>query len=119
MDRGTKDMPVVYLDNETLSVSEFARLDHVHNELGRCVKNRFGPICSSKVTVILFKDSGKYYTQEKWRVPDRAIGPYDMDKSEDFHRIGGGAVLISPEDGEPFGYPHLFNKENEGNDGKD
>lgn len=59
-----------------------------------------------KVEVILFKPSGKYYTEEHWTVPERAIGPYDMSRSPDFHRIGDGAVLIPSQ--EPWGYPHLF-----------
>ena len=32
------------------------------------------------------------YTEERWAIPDRAIGPHDMDKSPDFRRISGGAV---------------------------
>lgn len=59
-----------------------------------------------KTPVTLFKPSGKYYTTEEWRVPDDAIGPYDMRNSPDFRRISGGPVLI--DGGEPFGYPHLF-----------
>jgi hypothetical protein len=59
-----------------------------------------------RATVILFKPSGKYYTEETWRIPEGAIGPYDMDKSSDFRRISGGAVLIESQ--EPWGYPHLF-----------
>lgn len=57
-------------------------------------------------TVILFKPSGKYYTEESWRVPDGAITPHDMKRSPDFRRIGGGAVLVVTQ--EPWGYPHLF-----------
>jgi hypothetical protein len=68
--------------------------------------------------VILFKPSGKYYTQEEWRVPTdsqiRAAGgnagdgatPYAMRFSPDFRRIDGGAVLVDTQ--EPWGYPHLF-----------
>jgi hypothetical protein len=59
--------------------------------------------------VILFKDSGKYYTEEWWRIPDDAIGPWDMKRSENFRRIGRGAVLVDTQ--EPWGYPHLFPKE--------
>lgn len=71
-------------------------------------------------TVILFKLSGKYYTEEDWRIPGNVldyskargtfmrgpVGPYDMRHSPDFRRIGGGAVLIPTQ--EPWGYPHLF-----------
>lgn len=59
-----------------------------------------------RAVVILFRPSGKYYTEEHWRIPVGAIGPYDMDRSPDFRRIGGGAVLIDTQ--EPWGYPHLF-----------
>lgn len=62
-------------------------------------------------TVILFKRSGKYYTEESWRVPDNAIGPYDMEYSLDFRRIDGGPVLVDTQ--EPWGFPHLFPSEAE------
>ena len=58
------------------------------------------------VRVTLFKESGKFYTEEDWRVPENAVGPYDMRRSEDFRRIGNGPVLI-PESS-PWGYPHIF-----------
>lgn len=68
-------------------------------------------------TVLLFKPSGKYYTEEEWEIPESVphyfdgrpvsvIGPYDMCHSPDFRRIGGGAVLVCTQ--EPWGYPHLF-----------
>jgi len=75
----------------------------------------------AKAQVILFKESGKYYTEEEWEVPDSVpritppggrrsvIGPYDMEHSKDFRRIGGGAVLVLTQ--EPWGYPHLFPNE--------
>lgn len=65
-------------------------------------------------TVTLFKPSGKYYTQEAWRVPEGAYGPQQMAESPDFRRIDGGAVLVDA-DAAPecpaarnFGVPHLF-----------
>ncbi|MEV4939576.1 hypothetical protein [Streptomyces zaomyceticus] len=61
--------------------------------------------------VILFKPSGKYYTEEEWRVPAGAIGPYAMKESPDFRRISGGAVLVDTQ--EPWGYPHLIPGESE------
>lgn len=60
----------------------------------------------TRVEVTLFKPSGKYYITEHWEIPERAIGPYDMDRSQDFRRIAGGAVLIETQ--EPWGFPHLF-----------
>ena len=62
---------------------------------------------AERVKAVLFKDSGKYYTEEFWNIPDGAIGPYDMIKSRNFRRIGGGAVLIPSQ--EPWGFPFLFN----------
>ena len=65
-------------------------------------------------SVTLFKESGKYYTGESWRVPAGAIGPRDMLDSPDFRRIGDGAVLVDadahtefPED-ENWGFAHLL-----------
>jgi hypothetical protein len=56
--------------------------------------------------VLLFKPSGKFYTEEDWRIPaDRPRLPSDMLHSPDFRRIAGGPVLV---EGEPWGYPHLF-----------
>lgn len=58
--------------------------------------------------VVLFKPSGKYYVHEYWEIPGGATGPYDMERSVDFRRIGcTGAVLVTSD--EPWGYPHLFN----------
>lgn len=59
--------------------------------------------------VVLFKESGKYYTTEYWEIPEGAIGPWDMRHSVDFRRIGGGAVLVPTQ--EPWGFPHLINAE--------
>lgn len=59
-----------------------------------------------RATVILFKPSGKYYTEEEWEIPRGAIGPFDMDASPDFRRIDNGPVLVATQ--EPWGYPHLF-----------
>lgn len=59
-----------------------------------------------KATVILFKPSGRYYTEEQWEIPENAVGPYDMRFSIDFRRIDYGPVLVDTQ--EPWGYPHLF-----------
>jgi hypothetical protein len=73
-----------------------------------------------RAKVILFRPSGKYYTEEEWRIPAEvhdyshergdytreALLPADMRHSPDFHRIDGGPVLI-PEQ-EPWGFPHLL-----------
>lgn len=59
-----------------------------------------------KATVILFKPSGKYYTEEEWLVPENASGPQDMQLSPDFRQISGGAVLVDTQ--EPWGYPFLI-----------
>jgi len=57
------------------------------------------------IEVILFIDSGKYYTTEDWKVPEDAIGPADMKRSYDFRRIGEGKVLIPDT---KWGYPCLL-----------
>ena len=56
--------------------------------------------------VILFKDSGKYYTEEWWDIPDGAIGPHDIERSPQFRRIGNGKVLVETQ--EPWGFPVLI-----------
>lgn len=61
--------------------------------------------------VILFKPGGKYYTVDYWRVPEGAIGPYDLAQSPDFRRIGNGAVLVTSD---RWGFPHLFPEETRG-----
>lgn len=109
MEKGTADSPVILNRGTELTLRDYAKYEHLHDDLGLCLKNRFGKPCEQLVSVVLFKPSGKYYTQERWRVPTEAIGPYDMDKSLDYRTIGGGAVLIDPQENEAFGYPHLFN----------
>lgn len=59
-----------------------------------------------KATVILFKPSGKYYTEEHWRVPEGAMTPHDMARSPDYRTIGGGPVLVDTQ--EPWGFPALL-----------
>jgi hypothetical protein len=59
-----------------------------------------------KAKVILFKSSGKYYTEEEWEVPEGIITPADMRLSPDFRRIDNGKVLVETQ--EPWGYPHLL-----------
>lgn len=61
---------------------------------------------SGKARVILFRRSGKYYTEEYWDIPKGAIIPAAMEDSPDFRRIEGGPVLVDTQ--EPWGYPHLF-----------
>lgn len=60
----------------------------------------------AKAEVILFKSSGKYYTEEEWEIPKNAIGPWNMRESVNFRRIGGGPILVKTQ--EPWGYPHLL-----------
>jgi hypothetical protein len=67
---------------------------------------------SGKVKVVLFKPSGKYYTEEEWEIPENdkySFLPSCMKNSPNFRRISGGAVLIESQ--EPWGYPHLFPSE--------
>lgn len=66
-----------------------------------------------RASVMLFKPSGTYYTTDSWVVPVGAIGPYDMENSPDFRRIGGTGPVLVCSDGElagdeNWGFPHLF-----------
>jgi hypothetical protein len=94
---------------------------------GTCPECDLGLTPTKTVKVILFKPSGKFYTDERWKIPDQVpldrgtpayaqglrirsvVGPFDMIHSPDFRRIDGGAVLIESQ--EPWGFPHLFNAE--------
>lgn len=80
------------------------------------------PLVRAKARIILFKQSGKYYTEEEWEIPTQeevierggnrgdSIGPFCMRYSKDFRRIAGsGPVLVDSQD--PWGYPHLFPEE--------
>ena len=73
-------------------------------EAMRDVAARIVPTGSAQVT--LFRPSGKYYTDEWWKIPDGAMLPYDMRRSDDFRRIEGGPVLVHTQ--HPWGYPLLF-----------
>lgn len=75
----------------------------------KAIANNVEPAYENRARVILFKSSGKYYTEEYWTIPEDAIGPYDMIHSVSFRRIGNGAVLVDTQ--EPWGYPHLFPSE--------
>lgn len=100
------------LNDETAAV---LALEDLLRELARLV----GP-APTKARVILFKPTGKYYTEEEWIIPTavpawssargdftrQAVGPFDMEYSPDFRRINMGPVLV-PEQ-EPWGYPFLF-----------
>lgn len=57
--------------------------------------------------VILFKESGKYYTEERWEIPEKENwGPHCMQWSPGFHRIGNGKVYVKSQ--EPWGFPVLL-----------
>lgn len=68
------------------------------------------------VSVVLFKDSGKYYASESWRAPvnEGYLDPSQMVDSPDFRRIGEGKILIlsEPHNHAPYdenwGYPTLI-----------
>lgn len=77
---------------------------------------RPAPLTTARV--ILFKASGKYYTEEAWLIPtlDEVLAgggnrgdatiPYCMRFSTNFRRIEGGPILVVTQ--EPWGYPHLI-----------
>jgi hypothetical protein len=107
-----EDIEVLKTRLRQLADDNWAALDDEHRDrqilletMIDDVRRIVGP-APSRATVTLFKESGKYYTEEEWAIPDGAIVPADMERSSDFRRIGGGAVLIGAQ--EPWGYPHLF-----------
>lgn len=100
--RYTMDRFGAWINNATGEQSITAWLDQPEATI---IKGQPNP----EAQVILFKDSGKYYTEETWAIPQGAMGPFDMQCSQDFRRIGGGAVLVVTQ--EPWGYPHVFNPE--------
>lgn len=63
-----------------------------------------------KATVVIFKPSGKYYTTERWTIPENAIGPYDMDRAPEARRWldKGAGWMALVETQEPWGFPHLL-----------
>jgi hypothetical protein len=83
----------------------------VLEQLLQSLQRLAGP-APTHATVQLFKPGGKWYTDESWRIPPGAIGPWDMEDSPDFHRISGGPVLVETQ--EPWGYPFLLAAESRG-----
>lgn len=63
-------------------------------------------VAKPTVQVHLFRKSGKWYTDERWRIPEGAIGPSDMERSPDFRRIDDGPVLVPSQ--EPWGFSALI-----------
>ncbi|MCA1806267.1 MAG: hypothetical protein LC687_00080 [Actinobacteria bacterium] len=61
------------------------------------------------VKVTIFKESGKYYTEERWAIPEGAIAPYDMDKAPEAQKWKGWQILVNSQ--EPWGYPHLLRRQ--------
>lgn len=62
-----------------------------------------------RARVVIFKDTGKYYTGEYWEIPEDAIGPYDMRMSPDARFIDEGRgwfALVATQ--EPWGFPYLL-----------
>ncbi|BAU96043.1 hypothetical protein N24_1781 [Corynebacterium suranareeae] len=59
-------------------------------------------------TVILLKEDGGYDTEEQWRIPEKAITPFDMLRSPDFdeNRLKNRLVLVESQ--YPWGFPGLI-----------
>lgn len=58
-------------------------------------------------TIKTFKESGKYYTEDKWRIPEGAISPHDMAHSPDFRQISPGwTILVDTQ--YPWGFPAII-----------
>lgn len=57
--------------------------------------------------VVRIKDSGKYYTEEQWRIPDNAYYPRSMAKSPDARLEDGGIYIVPAQ--YPWGYEEIIN----------
>lgn len=72
------------------------------------------PTAQRTATVTTFKESGKYNTTHAWRVPEDAIGPWDMRRSPDFNLPAGWTALVDADASPQFpgavnwGFPHLL-----------
>lgn len=97
--RRLADNAQVKLDNE------FYDRQLLLEDLIQDLRRLIGP-APTTARVVLFKPSGKRYTEEDWAIPAGAIGPHDMRDSPDFRRIDGGPVLVESQD--PWGYPFLI-----------
>lgn len=73
---------------------------------------KWDPMCPAHQTakVIIFKGRGKYYTEDVWRIPRSAIGPYDMINSPDATKWVGPdqTWIVLVETQEPWGHPFLI-----------
>jgi hypothetical protein len=105
-----KDRPTGYSEETRLS-QLLPIYDYRCDECGNPIR--------LKAKVILFKHSGKYYSEEEWEIPTKeevierggmpgdSVGPFCMKYSKDYRHIGGdGPVLVITQ--EPWGYPHLL-----------
>ena len=57
--------------------------------------------------VVRIKDSGKYYTEEQWRIPENAYYPRNMAKSPDARLEDGGIYFVPAQ--YPWGYEEIIN----------
>ena len=57
--------------------------------------------------VVRIKDSGKYYTEEEWRIPENAFFPRSMADSPDA-RLDDGSIYVVPAQ-YPWGYEEVIN----------
>lgn len=57
--------------------------------------------------VVRIKDTGKYYTEEQWRIPENAYYPRSMAESPDA-RLDDGGIYIVPAQ-YPWGYEEIIN----------
>lgn len=105
-------------------IDDRAKREEIREAVGNAARKaieeiRAEPTPRATAKVILFKETGKYYTEEEWRIPTveeaeqrpgfmggDMVAPYCMIYSPDFHRIGQGSVLVVSQ--EPWGFPHLL-----------
>lgn len=97
--------------NCTCEVRKSIAIDGVAMAISATI-DRWNPECPvhQGAKIITFRESGKYYTEEKWEIPKHAIGPYHMADSGDYElwRAAHPTWFALVPDQEPWGYPHLL-----------
>lgn len=76
-------------------------------DIRRIAKARATDDVPATARVVRIKDSGKYYTEESWRIPENAHYPRNMANSPDA-RLGDGGIYIVPAQ-YPWGYEEIIN----------
>ena len=76
-------------------------------DIQRIAKARATNDVPATARVVRIKDSGKYYTEEEWRIPENAFFPRSMADSPDA-RLDDGSIYVVPAQ-YPWGYEEVIN----------